>query len=162
MKMGVSAIAMPSWGMWRTMTSPSELAKVAEEIMPGAVVAQVEKLGRVGELHRPMTNEGNWSEPACLECFGGIFAVDPVPGRPCGCWGLLLPVCATCAVYSPEGHWSRPKWPCDTWKALIAENHSEVERCARGLVRTAHPEVGKREVVRQWWDALVTALGDDA
>ena len=30
---------------------------------------------------------------------------------------------------------------------------------ARGLVRTAHPEdVGKHEVVRQWWDSLVAAL----
>lgn len=35
--------------------------------------------------------------------------------------------------------------------ALVAEK-------ARGLVRTAHPEVGQREVVRQWWVGLVEAL----
>jgi hypothetical protein len=34
----------------------------------------------------------------------------------------------------------------------------EVERCARGLVRTAHPAVGEREVSRPWWDALCRAL----
>jgi hypothetical protein len=45
----------------------------------------------------------------------------------------------------------------------------EVERCARGLVRTAHPAVGEREVSRQyvilpecscgwWWVALCRAL----
>jgi hypothetical protein len=33
-----------------------------------------------------------------------------------------------------------------------------IETKAAGLVRTAHPEVGKREVVRQWWDSLVAAL----
>ena len=43
---------------------------------------------------------------------------------------------------------------------LIEEIHRlhVIESKAAGLVRTAHPEVGKREVVRQWWDALVAAL----
>ena len=36
---------------------------------------------------------------------------------------------------------------------------SEVERCARGLVITAHPtDVGNHEVVKQWWDALKFAV----
>jgi hypothetical protein len=106
------------------MTSRSETPTVRElaaEVMPRAVLAQIAKLGPVGKLHQPMTNERNWSEPACPGCFGGIFAVDPVPGRSCGCWGLLLPVCATCATFHPNGHWSRPVWPCETWKALIAD-----------------------------------------
>lgn len=35
---------------------------------------------------------------------------------------------------------------------------AEIVRAARGLVRTAHPDVGQHEVVRQWWDALVAAV----
>jgi hypothetical protein len=36
---------------------------------------------------------------------------------------------------------------------------AQVLRAARGLVRTAHPtDVGKHEVVRQWWDSLVAAV----
>ena len=45
--------------------------------------------------------------------------------------------------------------------AVIAAEQNrlrEIERCAAGLVRTAHVEVGKREVVRQWWDGLLAAL----
>ena len=45
----------------------------------------------------------------------------------------------------------------DALKAEV-ERLREIERCARGLLRTAHVEVGKREVVRQWWDALLAAL----
>ncbi len=50
---------------------------------------------------------------------------------------------------------------CNEYPSLLAELERlrEVERCAAGLVRTAHPtDVGKHEVVRQWWDALVCAL----
>jgi len=97
-----------------------QVAAVAEEIMPGALVAQIASFGEVGKLHQPMSNVDGVSEPACPECFGGIFAVDPEPGRPCGCWGQLQPVCATCAGRYGNGHWYRPKWPCDTWKALVA------------------------------------------
>jgi len=43
----------------------------------------------------------------------------------------------------------------------LLDHFAEVERTARGLVRTAHPEVGKHEVVRSWWDALVESLGSD-
>lgn len=34
----------------------------------------------------------------------------------------------------------------------------EIIRTARGLVRTASMDVGKNEVVRGWWEALVNAL----
>ena len=37
----------------------------------------------------------------------------------------------------------------------------EIERCARGVVRTAHPNVCDHGVVRQWWDALKAALNQD-
>jgi hypothetical protein len=37
----------------------------------------------------------------------------------------------------------------------------EIERCATGLILTAHSAVGEREVVPQWWDALVKAIGED-
>ena len=57
--------------------------------------------------------------------------------------------------------------PCDTAVVLAAlaaarQRIVELERVeakARGLVRTAHPtDIGKHEVVRQWWDALAAAL----
>lgn len=39
------------------------------------------------------------------------------------------------------------------------EARAKIEEKAVGLVRTAHPtDVGRHEVVRQWWDALVAAL----
>lgn len=42
------------------------------------------------------------------------------------------------------------------------ERLQEIETEARGLVRTAHPsDVGKHEVVRQWWAALVQALSPE-
>ena len=34
----------------------------------------------------------------------------------------------------------------------------EIERCARGVVRTAHPEVTRHGVVTEWWKALCDAL----
>lgn len=34
----------------------------------------------------------------------------------------------------------------------------EVVRCARGVVRTAHPEKVYEGVVREWWVALKNAL----
>lgn len=39
----------------------------------------------------------------------------------------------------------------------------EVERCAAGLVRTSgvHWQSAEIQVVRQWWDALKSALGPD-
>ena len=98
--------------------SDQSIRLVAEEIMPGAVLAQIKKLGAVGALHRPMAGVPGSFAPACAECFGGIFAVDPAASRPCGCWGLVQPFCATC---HGNGHWARPKWPCETWKALIRD-----------------------------------------
>jgi len=38
------------------------------------------------------------------------------------------------------------------------ERLREIERCARGVVRTAHREVTKRMVVDAWWNALHEAL----
>lgn len=92
---------------------------IAEEIMPDAITAQVAKLGRLGELHRPMSNIPGENEPACPQCMGGIFSRDPAAARPCGCWGTLQPICTTCAHRFENGHWARDIWPCETWKALI-------------------------------------------
>ena len=42
--------------------------------------------------------------------------------------------------------------------AGFASPEPELLRCARGLIRTAHKDIGEREVVRQWWDALCAAV----
>ena len=34
----------------------------------------------------------------------------------------------------------------------------EIERCAAGVVRTAHPDITKHSVVREWWTPLVIAV----
>ncbi len=109
------------------MTAEPEVLAMAEEVMPGAVLAQIAKFGKVGSLHQPMSNGLDENEPVCPECFGGIFAVDPGPVRPCGCWGLLRPICGTCAVRHQNGHWRRLAWPCPTWQALVdrAEEHAD-------------------------------------
>ncbi len=103
-------------------------AVAALEIMPGAILAQVAKFGEVGRLHQPMSNvnfRDGKDRPACPECMGGIFAVDPEEPRPCGCWGLSKPVCTTCGIRYPNGHWARPTWPCNTWKALVDREQGE-------------------------------------
>jgi hypothetical protein len=47
----------------------------------------------------------------------------------------------------------------DVYREQELARLAEIERCARGLVRTAHPtDVGVKEVVRAWWDALRLAL----
>ena len=69
-------------------------------------------------LHEPMANT-HPLQPACPDCLGGIYAEDPEAARPCGCWGLLPPVCGTCAVHG-ENSWWLPRWPCPTVVALDA------------------------------------------
>lgn len=64
---------------------------------------------------------------------------------------------------------------CQAYMEYASNYESEVLQLryiaqkARGLIRTSHPtDVGKHEVVRQWWDALVEAcnayseIGSDA
>ena len=53
-----------------------------------------------------------------------------------------------------------------TLQRKCADQEVEIERLqrietkAKGLVRTAHPhDVGEHEVVREWWNGLVNALG---
>jgi hypothetical protein len=40
----------------------------------------------------------------------------------------------------------------DEWEAV-----QELIRTARGVIRTAHPEVGKTEVVPGWWGSMKVA-----
>jgi hypothetical protein len=70
-------------------------------------------------LHRPMQVIGGELEEACV-CLGGIYAEAPADPRPCGCWGLLPPVCGSCSRRIGDSGTLRTfaAWPCDTAKAI--------------------------------------------
>jgi hypothetical protein len=70
-------------------------------------------------------------------------------------WGPLNNVAGKAVVAKIAAEAAR-----DAATAAI-ERRDEIVRCARGLVRTAHPDVGRREVVPQWWTALVAALSQE-
>lgn len=95
-----------------------------------------------------MTTEIGGRAGAELHCqrFGHtpsdvLLRTDP-PRRVCTSCGASWPVVGT------GGDADAVRW-------------REIERCARGVVRTAHPDVAEHMVADGWWNALITALGGE-